>query len=41
MDIYNALFDYIQALKIIDTHEHMPFECGRPQNTDVLEEWLS
>lgn len=40
MSIRNTLFDYIQTLKIIDTHEHLPLESERPQNTDILEEWL-
>lgn len=41
MNIYNTLHDYIQTLKIIDTHEHLPFEADRPKNTDVLAEWLT
>jgi hypothetical protein len=41
MDIHNNLLDYIQSLKIIDTYEYLPFESDRPQNTDILEEWLS
>ncbi len=40
MDTYSHLFDHIQALNIIDTHEHLPFESERPQETDVLAEWL-
>jgi hypothetical protein len=39
MDISNTSLDYIQSLKIIDTHEHLPFESERPQNSDILEEW--
>lgn len=40
MDVYSTLLDYIKSLKIIDTHEHLPFESDRPNNTDVLAEWL-
>lgn len=40
MDIYNSLLDHIQSLIIVDTHEHLPFEADRPQDTDVLAEWL-
>jgi hypothetical protein len=41
MECYSTLLDYIQSLKIIDTHEHIPLESARPQNTDVLSEWLT
>ncbi len=41
MSIYSELLDYIQTLKIIDTHEHLPFESERPKETDVLAEWLT
>jgi uncharacterized protein len=41
MNIYNSLLDHIKSLKIIDTHEHLPFESERPQDTDVLAEWLT
>jgi hypothetical protein len=41
MDIHNTLLDYVQSLKVIDTHEHFPLEFERPQNIDILEEWLS
>ena len=41
MSTYTELLDHIQSLKIIDTHEHLPFEADRPQSTDVLEEWLT
>jgi hypothetical protein len=41
MDNYNSLLDHIRALKIVDTHEHLPFESERPQDTDVLAEWLT
>ena len=41
MTAYNHLFDHIQELKIIDTHEHLPFESERPENSDVLTEWLT
>lgn len=38
--IYEALFEYIQSLEIIDTHEHLAaFEHQRPK-TDVLQEYL-
>ncbi len=40
MDAYSCLYDHIQALEIIDTHEHLPFESERPRDTDVLAEWL-
>jgi hypothetical protein len=40
MNTYNHLFDHIQSLKIIDTHEHLPFESERSMTMDVLEEWL-
>jgi len=41
MSTYTELFDHIQSLKIIDTHEHLPFEADRAKETDVLEEWLA
>ncbi|MDD5673026.1 MAG: amidohydrolase family protein [Chitinivibrionales bacterium] len=41
MAAYDSLLDHIQALTIIDTHEHLPFESERPQDTDVLAEWLT
>ena len=41
MNTYAELLDHIQSLKIIDTHEHLPFEADRPKETDVLEEWLA
>ncbi|HDZ20130.1 hypothetical protein LCGC14_0016840 [marine sediment metagenome] len=41
MSTYTELLDHIQSLKIIDTHEHLPFEADRPKETDVLEEWLA
>ncbi len=40
MDTYSSLLDHIQSLQVIDTHEHLPFESERPQETDVLAEWL-
>ncbi len=40
MSTYTELLDHIQSLKIIDTHEHLPCEMDRAQNSDVLEEWL-
>jgi len=41
MGTYAELLDHIQSLKIIDTHEHLPFESDRPKETDVLAEWLA
>ncbi len=41
MDTYSNLSDHIQSLKIIDTHEHLPFESERSKETDVLAEWLT
>jgi len=40
MDAFGALYDHIQALRIIDTHEHLPFESDRPRDADILSEWL-
>ncbi len=34
------LLDYINTLKIIDTHEHLPRETDRSPKADILEEWL-
>ncbi len=40
-DNYNALLEYINTLKIIDTHEHLPCkEEDRIQDTDVIQEYL-
>ena len=41
MDAYSELVDHINALKIIDTHEHLPFERDRSTDADVLAEWLT
>jgi len=41
MSTYTELLDHIQSLKIIDTHEHLPFEADRPKETNVLQEWLT
>lgn len=41
MTTYNELLDHIQVLRIIDTHEHLPFESERSREADVLEEWLT
>jgi hypothetical protein len=39
---FDMLFEYIQGLEIIDTHEHLPaFEHLREKDTDVLKEYLS
>ena len=40
MDAYGSLLEHILALKIIDTHEHLPLEAERPKDSDVLAEWL-
>ena len=40
MEAYSSLNDHIQSLQIIDTHEHLPLESARPQDTDVLVDWL-
>jgi len=40
MSVYNELLDHILSLEIIDTHEHLPLESDRSQETDVLAEWL-
>jgi hypothetical protein len=40
MSAYTELLEHIQSLKIIDTHEHLPFESDRSLESDVLEEWL-
>ncbi len=40
MNNYESLLDHIRSLKIIDTHEHLPFEADRPKEFDVLAEWL-
>ena len=40
-DVYEELFDFVQDLEIIDTHEHLPaFEKYREKDTDVLKEYL-
>jgi len=40
-NIYEELFEYVQDMEIIDTHEHLPaFEELRERNTDVLKEYL-
>ena len=40
MKTYDDLLEHIQSLKIVDTHEHLPFESDRPVDSDVLSEWL-
>ncbi len=40
MDAFRSLLDHVHPLKIIDTHEHLPFEVERPKDSDVLAEWL-
>jgi hypothetical protein len=40
-DTYNAIFDYVKTLEIIDTHEHLPGkEEYMDPNTDILKEYL-
>ena len=41
MSTYSELLEHIQSLRIIDTHEHLPFESKRSRDTDVLAEWLT
>lgn len=41
MSTYTELREHVQSLKIIDTHEHLPFESDRSVESDVLEEWLA
>ena len=40
MSTYQTLLELIEGLRIIDTHEHLPAEADRPQDSDVLSEWL-
>ena len=40
-DVYQELLSIIDGLAIIDSHEHLPMEKDRPQDTDVLAEWLT
>jgi hypothetical protein len=40
MHAYDELLDHIQALKIVDTHEHLPLEKDLPPGADVLNQWL-
>jgi hypothetical protein len=41
MSVRDELLEYIHALTIIDTHEHLPFESERCMQSDVLAEWLT
>ena len=41
MTIRENLSGFINELDILDSHEHLPMEKDRPQNTDVLAEWLT
>lgn len=42
MSSFDKLQEHIDALTIIDTHEHLPlWERDRPKNADVLSEWLT
>ena len=39
---FEEIYDYVQNLEIIDTHEHLPaFENLRETDTDVLKEYLT
>ncbi len=41
MGAHDELLGHVESLHIVDTHEHLPGrEERRPQNTDVLAEWL-
>ncbi|MEN6663008.1 MAG: amidohydrolase family protein [Phycisphaerae bacterium] len=40
MAAYDELLGFINELQIIDSHEHLPPEAQRDQNSDVLSEWL-
>lgn len=41
-DYYTEIFEYINTLKIIDTHEHLPCrEEDRLQDLDVIQEFLA
>ncbi len=40
--VFEEIFEHVQALEIIDTHEHLPaFENLRDKKTDVLKEYLT
>jgi hypothetical protein len=39
--IHEELTATIEELEIIDSHEHLPMEDARPQDKDVLSEWLT
>lgn len=41
MSTQEKLLEQINALTILDTHEHLPLEKDRPPQADVLAEWLS
>jgi uncharacterized protein len=41
MSTYDELLETINALQIVDTHEHLPMESARPKANDVLAEWLT
>ena len=39
---YEEILDYVNALQIIDSHEHLPgYEKNRERDTDILKEYLS
>ncbi len=40
--VFEEIYEYVQGLEIIDTHEHLPaFENMREKNTDILKEYLT
>ncbi len=40
--IFEEIYEYVQGIEIIDTHEHLPaFEDIRDKNTDILKEYLT
>lgn len=39
---FNEIYEYVNSLEIIDTHEHLPYcEEARVRDTDVLKEYLT
>ena len=41
-DVFEEIFNHINSLEIIDTHEHLPYkEEAREKDTDVLKEYLA
>ena len=39
--VRERLAEFIDPLEILDSHEHLPMEKDRPQQADVLAEWLT